>query len=83
MISFSLTSHAKVVVSERNVHLDWIQKVLDNPARTEADMVDPELQHSLGIIAEHGDRVLRVVHSRDVPTRIITAYFDRSLKGKL
>jgi len=45
MISFSLTSQAKVVVSERNAHLNWIQKILDNPARTETDTVDPELLH--------------------------------------
>ena len=83
MLTFSLTSHAEVVVLERNIDLIWIEQVLKNPVRIEDDGTDPELQHSLGVIIEYGNRVLRVVHTRAEPTKIITAYFDRSLKGKL
>jgi len=83
MVNFSLTSHAEVVIFERNIDLAWIQKVLKNPVKIENDDTDPELRHSLGVISEYGDRVLRVIHTRSVPTRIVTAFFDRSLKGKL
>ena len=83
MVSFSLTSHAEVVIAERNIHLDWIKQVLNDPVKIETDDVDSDLHHSIGVIAEHGDRALRVVHTRALPTRIVTVYFDRSLKGKL
>ena len=83
MLTFSLTSHAEVVVLERNIDLIWIEQVLKDPVKTESDDTDPELRHSLGVIIEYRNRVLRVVHTRAEPTKIITAYFDRSLKGKL
>ena len=83
MVDFFLTAHAEVVITERNIQLCWIQQVLACPEKIEADDVDHDLIHALGKIAEHGDRVLRVVHSRSFPTRIITVYFDRSVRGKL
>lgn len=58
--------------------------MLDAPRRVDQDATDPELKHALGPIEEQGGKVLRVVYSDSVrPVRIITAYFDRSLKGKL
>jgi hypothetical protein len=42
------------------------------------------LRHALRPIAEFGYRVIRVIYneSRD-PVHVVTAYFDRSMKGKL
>ncbi len=42
------------------------------------------LTHALRAIPEFGDRVLRVIYNRTKhPPHIVTAFFDRSMKGKL
>ena len=81
---FVTTAHARKVISERAIRLEWIERVLSQPERTERDQVDPELHHALGRIPEHGGRVLRVVYNRmAAPWRIVTVYFDRTEKDKL
>lgn len=77
-----LTAHATVVIAERGIESAWIHRVVECPERVEDD-VDSELVHALGRIAEHGDLVLRVVRSRSLPPRIVTVYFDRTMRGKL
>lgn len=80
---YELTSHALTVIAERQINTAWIERVLENPDRTEPGKADPSLTHALGRIPEHGDRVLRVVYNARVdPPRIVTAYFDRGQKGK-
>ena len=82
--SFVMTAHARKVISERAIRLEWIERVLSRPERTEEDQEDPELHHALGRIPEHGGRVLRVVYNRmATPWRIVTVYFDRTQKDKL
>ena len=81
---FELTNHAKAVVAERGIALEWIERVMIAPQRREVDLRDSALNHALGRIPEHGGRVLRVVYNENVkPWRIITAYFDRTLRDKL
>lgn len=83
-MEYELTEHAKDVLAEREIPAEWLERVLDAPARTEPDKDDPQLTHHLGVIPEHGNRVLRVVFNSVVtPVRIVTAYFDRTMKGKL
>ncbi len=80
----ALTTHAKVVIAEREIPLEWVARILTNPQSLEADSEDPALGHALGRIPEHGDRVLRVVYNKTVtPWRIVTVYFDRTQKDKL
>jgi hypothetical protein len=80
---YELTVHAKAVIEARGIRLEWLERVLSGPERTEADIADPELQHAIGRIAEHGDRHLRVVYNGfALPWRIVTAYFDRALRDK-
>ena len=81
---YELSAHAATVIAERRIALQWLERVLLNPEQVEARTFDPETTSALGRIAENGDRVLRVVYNGKVdPPRIITAYFDRGLKGKL
>jgi hypothetical protein len=81
---FSLTAHARHVASERGILLEWVERVVTCPQRTEADPNDSTLTHALGRISEYGDRVLRVVYNEAVePRRIVTVYFDRTQKDKL
>ena len=54
------------------------QRAFDAPEATEADPVDPDLEHRLARIPEWGNRVLRVIINRKTtPTRIWTAFFYR------
>lgn len=84
MVEYQLTDHAVTTVSERNIDMSWIERAISHPARVEPDKSDPELQHHLLGIEENENRVLRVVINTTVePLRVITAYFDRKLKGNL
>ena len=81
---FTLTIHAKVVIAEREIPLEWVARILTNPQSLEADSEDLALDHALGRIPEHGDRVLRVIYNKTVtPWWIVTVYFDRTQKDKL
>jgi len=79
-----LSDHALVAVRERGIRAEWLQYALSHPRVTMPDRDDPGLRHALAPIEEFGGRVLRVVYNPAVsPPRIITAYFDRSMRGKL
>lgn len=81
--AFALTEHARVVLAERGIELAWVERVLTDPQYTALDEADSQLRHAAGPIVEHGDRYLRVIYnSSAVPWRVVTAYFDRSLRGK-
>ncbi len=80
--SFDLTAHAHDMLEERNISEDWVERILLSPAQIEhrTDGTD----HYLGQIAEHGNRVLRVVvNPQHHPARIVTVFFDRRLGRKL
>jgi hypothetical protein len=71
-------------MAEREILEEWVERVLTNPERTEPNTTDPLLRHALGRIPERDDRVLRVVYNETVrPWRVVTAYFDRTMRGKL
>lgn len=84
MSNFILSAHAETVIAERGINLQWIERVLSNPERTEDGKDDAALRHALGRIPEHGNRVLRVVYNGSVePVRVVTVYFDRTLRNTL
>ncbi len=83
-MEYILSKHAGHVVDERRIKQEWLEDVLDNPQWREADPLDDALEHRLGVVREYGDRVLRVVvAAQENPIRVITVYFDRSMKGKI
>jgi hypothetical protein len=83
-MNYELTQHAKDALTERQIPLAWIERTLDAPEKTEPDKADPQLVHHLAKIPEHGNRVLRVVlNPQASPVRVVTAYFDRKMKGKI
>ncbi|MBI2509513.1 MAG: DUF4258 domain-containing protein [Betaproteobacteria bacterium] len=84
MQEYVLSSHAETVLVERSIRAEWLDRVLKNPERTEADREDADLKHALGRISEFGGRVLRVVYNDATkPVMIVTTYFDRTMKDKL
>ena len=77
-MDYTLTEHAQDALVRRQIPLEWLERVLNAPEATEADPIDPELEHRLAQIAEFGGRVLRViVNCRTTPPRVVTVFFDR------
>jgi hypothetical protein len=84
MFKYVLSAHAETVVKERSIRSEWLERILENPEKTDKDKTDPKLTHALGRISEHGNRVLRVVYNPiDDPVTVVTAYFDRAMRNKL
>ena len=75
------TEHARVVMQERGIPSEWVDRVLAAPTTLLPDSRDPALSHATGPIAERQERVLRVVHDRsEIPFRVATVFFDRRLR---
>jgi hypothetical protein len=69
-----LTKHAQKAISARDIAADWIEA----PDWIEPDPRHPDRIRSYRAIAEHGGRVLRVVHRPEGDDiLIITVDFDR------
>jgi hypothetical protein len=83
-MAYELSQHARDVLQERQIRVEWLEGVLNAPQRIEPDALDAELEHRLGRISEYGDRVLRVIMKPSArPARVISVYFDRAMRGKL
>ncbi|MGA2659514.1 MAG: DUF4258 domain-containing protein [Verrucomicrobiota bacterium] len=83
-MKYQLTQHARTVVAERNIRVEWMERALTRPTLTEPSATDATLESRFVRIPEHGDRVLRVVVNKQaVPERVVSVYFDRMMKGKL
>jgi hypothetical protein len=83
-VDYELSAHARHVLVERGLQPEWLERVLRRPALRLPDALDAALEHRLARIDEHGGRVLRVVVNVTVrPPRIVTVYFDRTMKDKL
>ena len=55
---YELTEHSKKRLSEREIPLEWIERVLFSPQRTEPDPINPTAVLAFAAIPEAGDRVL-------------------------
>jgi hypothetical protein len=81
---YQLSKHARRRIERRQIRLEWIADALTSPDRLEPDALDPTLRHALKKIGEMDNRVLRLVYNPSVvPPRIVSVYFDRSLRGKV
>ena len=81
---YELTKHARDVLQERHIPMEWLERVIEKPGLVEPRASDSTLESRLARIPEHGNRVLRVVINKTVvPQRVVSVYFDRTMKGKL
>ena len=81
---FVLTAHARVVITERQIQIEWVKRVFSHPEKVEIDSEDQALRHALRRIEEYGGRILRVIYNdTTVPKPIVTVYFDRTQRSKL
>ena len=80
-MTYSTTRHAADVIARRAIDSAWISLAITSPTRSEKDPIDPSLTHHLRRIPDFGNRVLRVIFDANVvPPRVITVYFDRTVK---
>ena len=83
-MDYALRQHAKDVIAEREIAIEWLERVLDQPTLTESDSENLEVENHFGRIPEFGNRVLRVVINKGVvPKRVVSVYFDRRMKDRL
>lgn len=72
------------MIFEGNIKLTWIENTFNNPDKIEIDLYDNTLEHRLKIINQYDNRILRIIYNKTVnPVLVITAFFDRRMKGKL
>ena len=83
-MNYELTQHAREVLSERQIPVEWMERVIAKPTLVEPNATDPTVESRLREIPENGNRVLRVVINKAVVhQRVVSVYFDRTMKGKL
>jgi hypothetical protein len=75
------TTHAMTAFTERELALDWVERIVREPEWTAPDPTDPSLERRFGMIRENGNRVLRVV-CRDLREEVlvVTLFFDRKAR---
>jgi hypothetical protein len=84
MMNFTFTEHAKKVLAERQIPMDWVERALTAPELCQPDPDDAALERRYRRIPEFGGRVLRVVvNMRVEPKRVVSVFFDRKMKGKV
>ena len=63
---------------------EWVELAVAEPALRTADPNDSKVERFFRAIPEHGDRILRVaVNTRVAPWRVVSVFFDRSMRGEL
>ena len=78
------TKHAVHAMEERMIPMRWVESTIEEPALRTLDPNDPEVERFFRRIPERGDRVLRVaVNTRVAPWRVVSVFFDRSMRGEL
>jgi uncharacterized DUF497 family protein len=83
-MDYFLTQHSRDVLAERNIPLAWLERALQQPALIKPSSQDATAESRFVVIPEFGNRVLRVVVNKSAsPLRVVSVYFDRTMKGKL
>jgi hypothetical protein len=83
-MNYELTQHARDALQERNIPVEWMERAIAKPALVKPSVNDTTVESRFAKIPEHGDRILRVVVNKTVvPERVVSVYFDRTMKGKL
>ena len=78
------TLHAETALKERNIAREWVERTVYAPALIVPDSKDPEIERFYRAILENGNRVLRVaVNTSVTPWRVVSAFFDRDMRGRI
>ena len=83
-LELEYTEHALHVMAERSISIEWVEIVVNEPELRMSDPNDSEVERFYRRIPEHGNRVLRVaINTNAAPWRVVTVFFDRSMRGEL
>ena len=83
-VHLEFTKHAVDVMEERTIRTEWVERVVAEPMMRVPDPNDSEVERFFRRFPEHSDRVLRVVvNTRVAPWRVVSVFFDSSMRGKL
>ena len=83
-MKYELTHHARKVLTERAIMVEWLERALSAPELILPDLEDPTVERYYRVIPEFGFRVLRVAVNTSVdPHKVVSVFFDRNQKGKL
>ena len=83
-MNYALTEHARKVLVERQIPVEWLERALHEPVLREPDPNDASLERRYRPITEFDGRVLRVVVNISVePVRVVSVFFDRRMRGRL
>ncbi len=78
------TRHALNAMEERIIRAEWVESVVAEPALRTPDPNDPDVERFFRRLPGHGHRTLRVVVNTQVrPWRVVSVFFDRSMRGEL
>ena len=81
---YVLSNHAQNRILERGIQEEWIENALSTPQATGIDPRDSSIRIVWKEIPEYGNRILKVCYNPSTnPVVIVTAFFDRSMRGKL
>ena len=84
VVRLEFTKHALHVMEERAIPPDLVELAVAEPSLRTPDPNDHEVERFYRRSAEHDDRVLRVaVNTRVAPWRVVSVFFDRTMRGKL
>ena len=74
-----LTNHSRTKMNERDISIEMIKKVVDNPDSIKPDKIDVKVLH---LIKKIGNKFLRVLMRTDEDGKqiVITVFFDRRLR---
>ena len=77
------TSHAMVILRERELDSDWIERAIRHPDWVEVDPGDASVSRYFVALPERGGRHLRVAAvEMDGTYLILTAFLDRRARPK-
>ncbi|HEY0837408.1 MAG TPA: DUF4258 domain-containing protein [Azospirillum sp.] len=75
------TAHAQMTLRERALSVEWVERAVQHPDRTEPDPDNPTVRRAFKRIPEAGNRIIRVVHRpQGTDILVITAFLDRGAK---
>lgn len=78
-MNYELTQHARRVLEERAISVEWMERVLAAPAEVAPDPNDSAVHRFYREIPEFGGRTLRVAVNTNVsPWRVVSVFFDRN-----
>ena len=83
-MELTYTLHALHVMEERGIFSEWVERAVAAPERRMPDPHDEAVERFYIRIPERDGRVLRVAVNTDArPWRVVSTFFDRSMRGEL